>query len=106
MPEVNHFGLYFHEEYVNICRRPHVPNTRFLKHFKLTGVSGAYWRGDASAAFVGTTARAEEIQVLPTEAVAILKGELWEGNEGFGLVHRSPDPENIPRLVLALDWLS
>ncbi len=48
MPEVSHFGLYFHEEYVDMCRGPHVPNTRFLKHFKLTGVSGAYWRGDAS----------------------------------------------------------
>lgn len=40
-------GLYFHQEYVDMCRGPHVPNTRFLKHFKLTGVSGAYWRGDA-----------------------------------------------------------
>lgn len=48
MPEVSHFGLYFHEEYLDMCRGPHVPNTRFLKHFKLTGVSGAYWRGDAN----------------------------------------------------------
>ena len=40
-------SLYHHEEYVDMCRGPHVPNTRFLKHFKLTGVSGAYWRGDA-----------------------------------------------------------
>lgn len=47
-----------------------------------------------------------EDQVIPTGAVAILKGELWEGNEGLGLVHRSPDPEDTPRLVLALDWLS
>ena len=30
-----------------MCRGPHVPNTRFLKNFKLTRVSGAYWRGDA-----------------------------------------------------------
>ncbi|WP_221794255.1 threonine--tRNA ligase [Oceanobacter mangrovi] len=41
-------GLYFHQEYLDMCRGPHVPNTRFLKHFKLTGVSGAYWRGDAN----------------------------------------------------------
>jgi threonyl-tRNA synthetase len=40
-------GLYFHEEYVDMCRGPHVPNTRFLKAFKLTRVSGAYWRGDS-----------------------------------------------------------
>ena len=30
-----------------MCRGPHVPNTRFLKAFKLTKMSGAYWRGDA-----------------------------------------------------------
>jgi len=41
-------SLYHHEEYVDMCRGPHVPNTRFLKHFKLTKLSGAYWRGDAS----------------------------------------------------------
>ena len=40
-------GLYYHEEYVDMCRGPHVPNTRFLKAFKLTKLSGAYWRGDA-----------------------------------------------------------
>ena len=32
----------------DLCRGPHVPNTRFLKHFKLTKLSGAYWRGDAN----------------------------------------------------------
>ncbi|CAA0110879.1 Threonine--tRNA ligase [BD1-7 clade bacterium] len=40
-------SLYQHEEYVDMCRGPHVPNTRFLKHFKLTKVAGAYWRGDS-----------------------------------------------------------
>ena len=30
-----------------MCRGPHVPNTRFLKHFKLTKLAGAYWRGDS-----------------------------------------------------------
>jgi len=47
MPDEQQMGLYFHEEYVDMCRGPHVPNTRFLKHFKLTRLSGAYWRGDA-----------------------------------------------------------
>ncbi|ANI15713.1 threonine--tRNA ligase [Pseudomonas citronellolis] len=47
MPEVARMGMYFHEEYVDMCRGPHVPNTRFLKHFRLTRLSGAYWRGDA-----------------------------------------------------------
>lgn len=40
-------GLYHHEEYIDMCRGPHVPNMRFCHHFKLMRVSGAYWRGDA-----------------------------------------------------------
>ena len=47
MPNERHMALYFHEEYVDMCRGPHVPNTKFLRHFKLTKISGAYWRGDA-----------------------------------------------------------
>jgi len=47
MPEETEMGLYYHQEYVDMCRGPHVPNTRFLKHFKLTRFSGAYWRGDS-----------------------------------------------------------
>jgi threonyl-tRNA synthetase len=47
MPEEKAMGLYYHQEYVDMCRGPHVPNTRFLKNFKLTKLSGAYWRGDA-----------------------------------------------------------
>ncbi|MFG0806795.1 threonine--tRNA ligase [Pseudomonas fluvialis] len=47
MPGETQMGLYFHEEYVDMCRGPHVPNTRFLKAFKLTRISGAYWRGDS-----------------------------------------------------------
>lgn len=47
MPDKTHMGLYHHQEYIDMCRGPHVPNTRFLKAFKLTKMSGAYWRGDA-----------------------------------------------------------
>ena len=47
MPNETQMGLYHHQEYVDMCRGPHVPNTRFLKAFKLTKMSGAYWRGDA-----------------------------------------------------------
>ena len=39
--------LYKHEEYIDMCRGPHVPNTRHLRTFKLMKVSGAYWRGDS-----------------------------------------------------------
>ncbi|OUY05560.1 threonine--tRNA ligase [Acinetobacter populi] len=47
MPDEQQMGLYYHQEYVDMCRGPHVPNTKFLKSFKLTKISGAYWRGDA-----------------------------------------------------------
>ena len=48
MPEVEAMGMYHHQEYVDMCRGPHVPNTRFLKNFKLTKLAGAYWRGDSN----------------------------------------------------------
>ena len=47
MPDEQAMGLYHHQEYVDMCRGPHVPNTRFLKAFKLTKLAGAYWRGDS-----------------------------------------------------------
>ncbi|MCJ8311961.1 MAG: threonine--tRNA ligase [Saccharospirillaceae bacterium] len=40
-------GLYHHEEYVDMCRGPHVPNMKFCQHFKLMKIAGAYWRGDS-----------------------------------------------------------
>ena len=47
LADEKNMGLYHHQEYVDMCIGPHVPNTKFLKIFKLTRVSGAYWRGDA-----------------------------------------------------------
>jgi threonyl-tRNA synthetase len=40
-------GLYHHQEYVDMCRGPHVPNMKFCQHFKLMKVAGAYWRGSS-----------------------------------------------------------
>lgn len=48
IPEGAEIRLYHHEEYTDMCRGPHVPNTRHLKAFKLTKLAGAYWRADAS----------------------------------------------------------
>jgi threonyl-tRNA synthetase len=45
---IKEVGLYIHEEYTDMCRGPHVPNTRVLRHFKLTKLAGAYWRGDSN----------------------------------------------------------
>ncbi len=41
-------ALYHHQEYIDMCRGPHVPNMRFCHHFKLQKVAGAYWRGDSN----------------------------------------------------------
>ncbi|WP_367373595.1 DUF1826 domain-containing protein [Pseudomonas lini] len=47
------------------------------------------------------------IQQITSGEVALLKGEKWHGNEGFGLIHRSPQPApGERRLILTLDWLS
>ena len=40
-------GLYHHEEYIDMCRGPHVPNMKFCQHFKLMKIAGAYWRGNS-----------------------------------------------------------
>ncbi|MBX7118018.1 MAG: threonine--tRNA ligase [Gemmatimonadaceae bacterium] len=32
--------------FTDLCRGPHVPDTSYLKHFKLLSTAGAYWRGD------------------------------------------------------------
>src|SRR5271167_4091817 len=39
-------SIYSQGDWMDLCRGPHVPSTRYLKAFKLTSVAGAYWRGD------------------------------------------------------------
>lgn len=39
-------SLYRQGDWIDLCRGPHVPSTGKLKAFKITGVAGAYWRGD------------------------------------------------------------
>lgn len=47
------------------------------------------------------------IEQIASGEVALLKGEKWHGNEGFGLIHRSPQlASGERRLILTLDWLS
>ena len=45
----NDFQLYYqdNDEFVDLCRGPHLPNLGFIGSFKLTKVSGAYWKGDS-----------------------------------------------------------
>ncbi len=47
------------------------------------------------------------IRQLRAGDVALAKGERWQGNEGRGLIHRSPQPQaGERRLLLTLDWLA
>ncbi len=39
-------SIYRQGDWMDLCRGPHVPSTGYLGAFKLTGVAGAYWRGD------------------------------------------------------------
>jgi threonyl-tRNA synthetase len=43
--EDSEVSLYFQGDYVDLCRGPHVPDTSWIKHFRLLSVAGAYWRG-------------------------------------------------------------
>jgi threonyl-tRNA synthetase len=47
IPDGEIIALYHHQEYTDMCRGPHVPNTRHLRAFKLTKLAGAYWRGNS-----------------------------------------------------------
>jgi threonyl-tRNA synthetase len=45
-------SLYTQGDFTDLCRGPHVPNTSYLKAFKLTSIAGAYWRGDEKRAML------------------------------------------------------
>ena len=47
IPEDEIIALYYHNEYTDMCRGPHVSSTRHLRSFKLMKIAGAYWRGDS-----------------------------------------------------------
>ena len=77
MPNETAMGLYYHQDYLDMCRGPHVPNTRFLKHFKLTKLAGAYWRGDAN-----------------NEMLQRVYGTAWADKKGLkAYVHRMEEAE-------------
>ena len=49
IPENEDVSIYFHGDWHDLCRGPHLPSTgKIGKYFKLTKVSGAYWRGDSN----------------------------------------------------------
>ena len=47
LPDGEVITVYSQGSFTDLCRGPHVANTKWLKNFKLLNVSGAYWRGDS-----------------------------------------------------------
>ena len=52
--QTDNFQLYYQDDkkFVDLCRGPHLPNLEFIGSFKLTKVSGAYWKGDSANAML------------------------------------------------------
>ncbi len=48
IPDDEIIAIYYHEEYIDMCRGPHLTSTKHLNFFKLMKVSGSYWKGDSN----------------------------------------------------------
>ena len=46
LPDDAVVSIYKQKEFVDLCRGPHIPSTKYIKAFKLTALAGAYWHGD------------------------------------------------------------
>lgn len=79
--------------------------TEWLPHENVDRSKLGTGSGGKSDAESGLYNSPKVIQTLNCGDVALLKGESWQGNEGCGLVHRSPAvPENQRRLLLTMDF--
>jgi hypothetical protein len=92
-----------------MCPRFHVDHVPVRLITTYAGVGSQWLKEGAMDRSQLGQANAEphvQIQQLDSGDVALLKGEKWHGNEGFGLIHRSPQPAaDQRRLILTLDWL-
>lgn len=95
-----------------MCPRFHVDHVPLRLITSYAGV-GSQWleEGGMPRARLGDGAAepqdAAAIRQLQAGQVALAKGEKWQGNEGRGLIHRSPQPPaGERRLLLTLDWLA
>ena len=93
-----------------MCPRFHVDQVPLRLITSYAGAGSQWLREDAMSRASLADAAAQhvsEIEQIAVGAVALVKGEKWLGNEGRGLIHRSPPvPANTRRLLLTLDWLA
>ncbi|BBH48764.1 DUF1826 domain-containing protein [Pseudomonas sp. KU43P] len=90
-----------------MCPRFHVDNVPVRLLTTYTG-PGSEWLEEGVIERSGlqrAEAPVDNIRQLQAGEVAVLKGERWLGNEGAGLIHRSPASQ-ARRLLLSLDWLA
>ncbi|RPI88407.1 MAG: threonine--tRNA ligase, partial [Chloroflexi bacterium] len=80
-PEIS---IYQHDSFVDLCRGPHVQNTKEVKQdaFKLTSIAGAYWRGDENNKML------QRIYGTAWENAQQLKDYLWQLEEAKKRDHR------------------
>ena len=115
--EVEHVGLRLTVLRGAMCPRFHVdkvpcrlistyvgPGTQWLEHQTVDRSKLGPSACPESDHQRGTYTSEQDIRVVQSGAVGLLKGEAWDGNEGAGLVHRSPSVEGAVRLLLTLDF--
>lgn len=95
-----------------MCPRFHVDHVPLRLITSYAGV-GSQWleEGGMPRSRLGDAAAEPRdeagVRQLQAGHVALAKGEKWQGNEGRGLIHRSPQPPaGARRLLLTLDWLA
>ncbi|MCV6614117.1 MAG: DUF1826 domain-containing protein [Cellvibrionaceae bacterium] len=115
---LDQIGLRLSSLEVAMCPKFHVDRVpcRLVTSYAGTGTE---WVGDQgldrsklgrgsqglSDAQSGLLSSASTIETMGLGHVGLLKGELWQGNENYGLVHRSPTPDAADkRLLLSLDF--
>lgn len=93
----------------SMCPRFHVDHVPLRLLTTYSG-DGSQWlaapKPEQNGGAVSAELEMEQVNCLQVGDVALLKGERWIGNEGHGLVHRSPPSRpGARRLLLSLDWL-
>ncbi|GAB3372033.1 DUF1826 domain-containing protein [Azotobacter armeniacus] len=92
-----------------MCPRFHVDRVPLRLVTTYCGIGSQWLReGTMARARLGDpSAEPSDSQQIEVGAVALFKGEKWLGNEGAGIIHRSPRPaRGERRLLLTLDWLA
>ena len=74
IPSDEIIAIYHHEEYIDMCRGPHLVNTNLLQNFKLTKISGSYWKGDSK-----------------NQPLQRIYGTAWESKESLDLYLQKVD---------------